>query len=105
LHKDKQQRKWRARAVLPLKLKPTRRVSSSTGPPAWMRIPWHRPKRFIPTNLWRLALNKRSDRPNLKACDAQNLGLFSPGKTSALVGEIAGLEDFELISFLVIQTV
>jgi hypothetical protein len=29
--------------------------------------------------------------------------LFSPGKTSALVGEIAGLEDFELISFLVIQ--
>ncbi len=30
--------------------------------------------------------------------------LFSPGKTSALVGEIAGLEDFELISFLVIQS-
>ena len=29
--------------------------------------------------------------------------LFSPGKTSALVGEVAGLEDFELISFLVIQ--
>ncbi len=29
--------------------------------------------------------------------------LFSPGKTSALMGEIAGLEDFELISFLVIQ--
>jgi hypothetical protein len=29
--------------------------------------------------------------------------LFSPGKTSALVGDIAGLEDFELISFLVIQ--
>lgn len=29
--------------------------------------------------------------------------LFSPGKTSALVNEVAGLEDFELISFLVIQ--
>ena len=29
--------------------------------------------------------------------------LFSPGKTSALVHEVAGLEDFELISFLVIQ--
>jgi hypothetical protein len=29
--------------------------------------------------------------------------LFSPGKTSALVSEVAGLEDFELISFLVIQ--
>ena len=31
--------------------------------------------------------------------------LFSPGKTSALVHEVAGLEDFELISFLVIQAV
>lgn len=31
--------------------------------------------------------------------------LFSPGKTSALVGEIAGLENFELISFLLIQSV
>lgn len=29
--------------------------------------------------------------------------LFSPGKTSALVHEVAGLEDFELISFLVVQ--
>ena len=29
--------------------------------------------------------------------------LFSGGKTTALVGTIAGLEDFELISFLVIQ--
>jgi hypothetical protein len=29
--------------------------------------------------------------------------LFSPGKTSALLHEVAGLEDFELISFLVIQ--
>ena len=29
--------------------------------------------------------------------------LFSGGKTTALVGTISGLEDFELISFLVIQ--
>ncbi|MES2413690.1 MAG: helicase-related protein [Pseudomonadota bacterium] len=29
--------------------------------------------------------------------------LFSSGKTSALVGEVAGLQDFELISFLVIK--
>ncbi|GAB2711069.1 helicase-related protein [Comamonas sediminis] len=29
--------------------------------------------------------------------------LFSPGKTSALVHEVAGLEDFELVSFLVVQ--
>lgn len=29
--------------------------------------------------------------------------LFSGGKTTALVGTINGLEDFELISFLVIQ--
>jgi len=29
--------------------------------------------------------------------------LFSPGKTTALLTDVAGLEDFELISFLVIQ--
>ena len=29
--------------------------------------------------------------------------LFTPGKTSALVQDLAGIEDFELISFLVIQ--
>jgi hypothetical protein len=31
--------------------------------------------------------------------------LFSGGKTSALVNTIAGLDDFELITFLVIQEV
>ena len=31
--------------------------------------------------------------------------LFSPGKTSALVQDLAGMEDFELVSFLVIQSV
>ncbi|WP_048439840.1 helicase-related protein [Caenimonas sp. SL110] len=31
--------------------------------------------------------------------------LFSPGKTSALVQDLAGLEDFELVSFLVVQPV
>lgn len=31
--------------------------------------------------------------------------LFSPGKTTALVHDVAGLEDFELVSFLVIQAV
>lgn len=30
---------------------------------------------------------------------------FSAGKTSALVGEIVGLENFELISALLIQSV
>jgi len=39
---------------------------------------WHRPKRFIPTNLGRLAPNKRSGRPRLKACDAQNMGHNCP---------------------------
>jgi hypothetical protein len=29
--------------------------------------------------------------------------LFSDGETSALVGEISGLDDFELITFLVIK--
>ena len=29
--------------------------------------------------------------------------LFIPGKTSALVDSIRGLDDFELISFLIIQ--
>jgi hypothetical protein len=29
--------------------------------------------------------------------------LFRGGKTTALIGTISGLEDFELISFLVIQ--
>ncbi len=29
--------------------------------------------------------------------------LFSPGKTSALTQTISGLDDFELISFLVVQ--
>ena len=29
--------------------------------------------------------------------------LFSPGKTSALVHDVAGLDDFELVSFLVVQ--
>ena len=29
--------------------------------------------------------------------------LFSAGETSALVGDIAGLDDFELICFLVIK--
>jgi len=31
--------------------------------------------------------------------------LFSGGKTSALVHTIAGLDDFELIAFLVVQDV
>lgn len=31
--------------------------------------------------------------------------LFSPGKTSALTQTISGLDDFELISFLVVQEV
>jgi hypothetical protein len=35
---------------------------------------WHRPKRFKPTNLRQLAQSKRSGRPKLKPCDAQNLG-------------------------------
>jgi hypothetical protein len=34
---------------------------------------WQRPKRFIPTNLWQLTQSKRSGRPSLKACEAQNL--------------------------------
>ncbi len=29
--------------------------------------------------------------------------LFTPGKTTALVDSIRGLDDFELISFLIIQ--
>ena len=29
--------------------------------------------------------------------------LFTPGKTTALVDSISGLDDFELISFLIIQ--
>ena len=29
--------------------------------------------------------------------------LFSPGKTSALTQNLTGIEDFELVSFLVIQ--
>lgn len=29
--------------------------------------------------------------------------LFSPGKTTALLQDVAGLEDFGLVSFLVIQ--
>jgi hypothetical protein len=29
--------------------------------------------------------------------------LFTPGKTTALVDSISGLDDFELISFLVVQ--
>ena len=29
--------------------------------------------------------------------------LFSPGETSALRGDIKGLEDFELITFLVVR--
>ena len=31
--------------------------------------------------------------------------LFSPGKTSALTQNLTGMEDFELVSFLVIQSV
>ena len=31
--------------------------------------------------------------------------LFSPGKTSALTQNLTGIEDFELVSFLVIQSV
>jgi hypothetical protein len=30
--------------------------------------------------------------------------LFTPGKTSALTQNLAGIQDFELISFLVIQS-
>ena len=30
--------------------------------------------------------------------------LFSPGKTSALTQNLTGIEDFELVSFLVIQS-
>ena len=37
-----------------------------------------RPKRFILTNLRQLTQSKRSGRPSLKACDAQNLGHNRP---------------------------
>jgi hypothetical protein len=39
---------------------------------------WRCPKMRKPKNLGRQALNKRSDRPRLKACDAQNMGHNRP---------------------------
>jgi hypothetical protein len=39
---------------------------------------WCCPKMRKPKNLGRLALNKRSGRPRLKACDAQNMGHNRP---------------------------
>jgi hypothetical protein len=56
-----------------------------------------------PKNLGRLALNKRSGRPRLKACDAQNMGHNRPHAVGFPIRPLTHCLKFEFVQLNLIQ--